>query len=535
MDAPSQAPSLPPELREIQRHLPAGEAWLVGGAVRDLLLGRPLKDLDLAVPRGGLPFARELARALGAAFVPLDEARGVARVVRERDGERLEVDVADFRAAGLEADLRARDVTINAMALSIAEPVRLVDPSGGREDLARGVVRLLGPEVLADDPLRSLRAVRLVAQLGFRLDEGSAGWIEAAAASLAGVAGERLRDELWKCLVAPAPAATLRLLDRLGLLAVVLPETAAARGEAQSAPHRHDVWEHTLAVVDRVARVAGLVERIAADGHPGEGSPSGAGLAPLPAGDREPIPGDLPGALAPYATALAGRLARPLAADRTVRGHLLLAALFHDLGKPRTRSVGEDGRIHFYGHAEAGARLAEERLLALRFALEEVAWVTRLVRHHMRPLQLKGPEPLSRRAIHRYHRAAGEVAPELCLLSIGDNLAKGGARTRSEWPLFLPRVIELLDAYFHRHDELVAPPRLLSGDEVVALAGRPPGAWVGQALRDLTEAQAVGRVADREAAERWVRRWTRTHPSEAGPGPAAVTKASPPRDDEGHG
>ena len=202
-----------------------------------------------------------------------------------------------------------------------------------------------------------------------------------------------------------------------------------------------------------------------------------------------------------------------------MRGHLLLGALFHDLGKPPTRSVGEDGRIHFYGHAEAGAELAERRLLALRFSADEVAWVTRVVRHHMRPLQLKGPAPLSRRAIHRFHRAAGEVAPELCLLSIGDNLAKGGVRTREEWPLFLPRVLELLDAWFNRHQELVAPPRLLDGDDVVALAGRPAGAWVGKALRDLVEAQAVGRVADRDTAQRFVRRWARMHPPQPPPLP----------------
>src|SRR5262245_4059512 len=147
----------PPALREIASRLPPGtEAYLVGGAVRDLLLGRPLVDLDLAVPRGALPLARRLADGLGAAFVTLDAERGVARVVWERDGRRLEVDVADFRAGDLEGDLRARDVTINAMALPLHGEYgqRLVDPAGGRDDLARRIVRLLAPAVLADDPLR---------------------------------------------------------------------------------------------------------------------------------------------------------------------------------------------------------------------------------------------------------------------------------------------------------------------------------------------------------------------------------------------
>jgi len=224
---------LPDALRELVARLPPGtEAYLVGGAVRDLLLGRPLVDLDLAVPRGAVALARRLADGLGAAFVALDEERGVARIVWERGGGRLEVDVADFRAGDLAGDLYARDLTINALAMPLdggrGATAEIVDPAGGRQDLRDGVVRLLSPAVLRDDPLRTLRAVRVAAQLGFRIDETSAAWIAEAAPLLIEAAPERVRDELWKCVVAPAPAVTLRRLDELGLLALVLPETAPA-------------------------------------------------------------------------------------------------------------------------------------------------------------------------------------------------------------------------------------------------------------------------------------------------------------------
>jgi poly(A) polymerase/tRNA nucleotidyltransferase (CCA-adding enzyme) len=509
--------ALPPALRDLVSRLPANtEAYLVGGAVRDLLLGRPLVDLDLAVPRGAVALARRLADGLGAAFVALDDQRGVARIVWEREGRRLEVDVADFRAEDLAGDLRARDLTVNAMAMPLdggrdggAAP-EIVDPAGGQADLRDGVVRLLSPAVLRDDPLRTLRAVRVAAQLGFRLDEQSEGWIREAAPLLTAAAPERVREELWKCIVAPRPAATLRRLDELGLLAIVLPEVVPAHGMEQSPPHREEVWEHSLSVVEQTGVVIALVQRLAADGdRAAAADEAGAGADPT-----------LAAALTRFAPQLAERLARPLAAGHEARGHLLLAALFHDLGKPRAKSVGEDGRIHFYGHEQAGARMAADRLTALRFAQAEVQMVSAIVRHHMRPLQLQRPTPLSLRTLHRYHRATGDVAPEVCLLSLADNLAKGEKRAHGAWPDFVARVAELLDAFFFRHDEVVAPEPLLRGGELLAELGAPPGAWTGELLRALAEAQAAGEVRTREDAVALARSWWQENRPESQPAEA---------------
>lgn len=487
---------LPPEVAEVRRHLPTGaQAWLVGGAVRDLLLGRPLQDFDLAVPARGLAIARRLADSLGAAFVPLDAERGVARVVWRRDRRTLELDVADFRAPDLSGDLTARDFTINAMAVPLSGEPRLIDPAGGREDLERGVVRLISRQALRDDPLRGLRAVRFAAQLGFTVDGTTGSWVREEAAGLRQVAGERVRDELFKALAAPGPpqgrgpgpTAAVRLLDGLGLLPHTLPELVALQELDQSAPHSEDVWEHTLSVLTRLAEVLS---------H----------LAGAEAADDEawrPVAS----ALAPFREPLAARVARQLAGDRPARGLLLLAALLHDAGKATTRSLGEDGRIHFYRHEEAGAAMAEARLQALRFAQAEVQHVAGIVRHHMRPLALNRPQPLSDRSLHRFHRATGDVAPEVCLLALADNLAKGEGRAHGDWPGFVARVGELLEAFFERHGEVVSPTPLLRGGELVRELGMVVGPAIGELLRALVEAQAAGEVRDRAEALVFAHRW----------------------------
>lgn len=479
---------LPRLLEEIRALLPRPEeTFLVGGAVRDLLLGRPVEDLDLAVASGAISLARALGDTLGGAFFPLDEERGVARVVLDRGGERFEIDVADFRAADLASDLAARDFTINALALSLGDPPELIDPHGGRGDLEAGVLRLLSPEVLRDDPLRSLRAVRFAAQLGFTLEAASRNWVRQRAADLASVSGERLRDELFAALSADA-SGTLRRLEGLELLPSVLPEAVALAGVAQSPPHRHDVWGHTLEVVACQQRLLGWLE---------------GGTEDLPAEPawrrvRERLVGSRPG--------LARRLAAPLAGARPAAGLLLMAALFHDGGKATTRSVGEDERAHFYGHEEVGARLAAQRMAALRFAQAEIQWVSAVVRHHMRPLHLQRPLPLSDRLLHRFHRATAPVGPEVCLLSLADNLAKGEGRGRGDWGSFVERVSELLDAWFLRHDQVVAPPPLVRGRDLLEELELDPGPRVGRILRRLVEAQAGGEIVTREQALTLARR-----------------------------
>ena len=224
--------------------------WVVGGAVRDSLLGRPVHDWDFAVDRDALRLARAVADTLDGAYFPLDEERRTGRVIlTEPDGARLELDFALLRGADLEADLLARDFSINALALN--DGGNLVDPTGGQADLAAGRIRVTHEGAFRDDPVRLLRAVRMEAELSTttetaRIDPQTGAWMQRDAALMALPSPERVRDEFARLLALPGAARHLQRLDECGLLDHTVPEMESLKGVAQSPPHRFDVWQHTL-------------------------------------------------------------------------------------------------------------------------------------------------------------------------------------------------------------------------------------------------------------------------------------------------
>jgi tRNA nucleotidyltransferase/poly(A) polymerase len=235
--------------------------YLVGGAVRDALLGRVSYDLDFVVPQQAIKVAFHIADVLGVPAYPLDRERDTGRVVLPDAGTVL--DVARFRGAALEADLRDRDFTINAMALpaGATSSASIVDPCGGKEDLQAGLVRLTHPGAIDDDPVRALRALRMAARFGFRLTPETAAAVAAAAPQLERVSAERVRDELLKLLQTEAPHRAVEDMADLALLPVVLPEIAALRSVAQSSPHHEPVLAHTLGVLRRLVQVEAVVVR----------------------------------------------------------------------------------------------------------------------------------------------------------------------------------------------------------------------------------------------------------------------------------
>jgi len=230
---------------------------LVGGAVRDGLLGRPLYDLDFVVDGDATALAAAVCRAFRGALVPLDPERGIARVVLRHTGRRLHLDFARRQGGDWIDDLRARDFTINAIAVD--PDGRYLDPLGGRKDLASGRLRAASETAFRDDPLRTLRAVRLVAELGVTVEPETAVWIRRDAHLLPRAAPERIRDELVRILNAPDADHHLDMLNDLRLLGQVLPETTATQGIGQSHPHQWDVWTHTRMTVAAVERVLSCI------------------------------------------------------------------------------------------------------------------------------------------------------------------------------------------------------------------------------------------------------------------------------------
>jgi poly(A) polymerase len=433
------------------------DALLVGGAVRDALLGRPTGDLDL-VTDATPDQVRELA---GDAYwarrtYPLGERFGTLGVVLA-DGTAVEV--TRYREDALQAattpgrfaeDAAHRDFTINAMAVDLASHA-LLDPLRGRSDLEKGLLRAPGSpaERLAEDPVRVLRAARFAAQLGFDIENGTADALRGATPRLAEVAVERVRDELTKLLTAPDAASGLRVLLECGALSVVLPEVAVLDGVTQPTFHDLDVLAHTIQAV---------------------------GLAP-------PTP------------------------------VLRWATLLHDVGKAPTRTVEPDGRIRFFRHAKVGARIAEDVCRRLRFSNAETAAIVHLVAEHMRLGETVFDNPRAvDRAVRKLDLRVVSAQPPRTLVTAEDAvelvLADFGATAHRADASRLRSRLEAAVAESRTrgtHTRVVSP---ISGRELMRELGIERGKKVGIAKRAIERAIENGDLApgDRDHALQIARR-----------------------------
>jgi poly(A) polymerase len=443
--------------------------WIVGGAVRDAALGREIADLDLAVAGDPKAVARAIAKELGEHAFELSAEFGTWRVVSP--AQAWQIDATALRGGGIDADLAERDFTIGAVAvpLSGGDPV---DPFAGIADLERGLLRAVGERSFVEDPLRLLRAARLASELGLEIDPATVNMARAAAPSAADPAGERQLTELRLLLGGPDPLRGLSLLDELELSAVVLPELVALRGVEQGPNHHLDVYEHTLAVLEHTLEVEADLDRFA--------------------GDR--------------AGEVAALLAEPLA-DEISRGTALrFGALFHDIGKPATRSE-RDGFVGFRGHDSEGAEIVGRICDRLRASRRLAQHLQGLTLHHLRLGFLIPEAPLSPRRVHEYLRATDPVAVDVTLLTVADRLSARGAG-----PLARP---EMVEAHLTLARQMIAaaldwrrdgpPPPLLRGDELAAELGIAPGPRLGELLAELEAAQYAGEVSDRAAALEHVR------------------------------
>ncbi|MFQ5436092.1 MAG: HDIG domain-containing metalloprotein, partial [Anaerolineae bacterium] len=424
--------------------------YLVGGAVRDALLGRVSHDLDFVTPQRAIRLAFHMADSLGVPAYALDKNRDTGRVVLAN--EKTTLDFARFRGDSLTADLQDRDFTINAIALPATAQTThsLIDPCGGAADLQAKLIRQTHAQAIANDPVRAWRALRLAAALGFELEVETAVAITNSAGLMASVSIERVRDELLKCLSTAVPHQPIQQAYQLNLLPTALPEICAMAGVAQSPPHHEPVFAHTLSVLRWMVEVETAVFTNAPLLHPALTAVRQA-LAPfagdLNAHDQDEVDGGI--------------------ANRMLRR---LAALFHDVGKPETKSVEADGRIRFLGHDKVGSQIAGRRLRRLSLSNQAIEQVKRIVAAHMRPLLLvqAGHIPPSRRAIFRFFRAAGAAGLDVCLLALADHLATyDGAGDEGEWDKLVRLTAVLLRHYFQKREETVSPPPLVDGRALI--------------------------------------------------------------------
>ena len=438
---------------ELRTVLAGERAWIVGGAVRDRLLGRPTDDFDVALEGDPERAAKALRRVVGGAAFPLSRTFGGWRVVAPGGS----ADFLPLTGGTLESDLAARDFTVNAM----AEPVAggdLVDPHGGARDLDARRLRAVGPGSLTSDPLRVMRAVRLAAELGFAVDPATLAAARAAAPGLADVSAERVFAELKRIVcVETAPAAAMRLMEDAGATAVVLPELLALRGVEQSVYHDADVHDHTLAVLEEAAG--------------------------LERDERDPRVRKVLGA--------------PLADDLTRWQGLRFAALLHDIAKPGTSGRRADGRgASFVGHDRAGSEVARAVLRRLRAAERLADHAAALTLHHLRVGFLVHEQPLQRRSVHRFLQATAPWTVDVVVFTCADRLATRGRNAERATAAHLALARELLE---HAFAAGPADP-LIRGDELARELGLAPGPRIGELLARIEEDRFAGEIATREEA-----------------------------------
>ena len=467
--AASMFQALPEEIHALGREFEAAghELALVGGPVRDAVLGRSSADLDFttsARPDDTEAILRRWNRG-GAIW---DMGREFGTLGASRDGVKVEVttyrtesyDPASRKPAvqygdTLEGDLSRRDFTVNAMAVRLPS-LQLVDPFHGLEDLSRTLLRTpVDPrQSFDDDPLRMMRAVRFVSQLGFRIEDATADAIEELAERITIVSAERVREELVRLMLGAHPRGGLELMTELGLAAHVLPELPALQLEIDEHHHHKDVYEHSLTVLDQAIDLE---------------SPVGSG----------------------------GPCERP---DLVLR----LAALMHDIGKPATRRFEPGGVVTFRFHETVGAKMTAKRMKALTFDKDTTKKVARLVELHLR-FHGYADNPWTDSAVRRYVTDAGDLLQHLHRLTRADVTTRNRRKAR-----MLSRAYDELGA---RIDHLAEQEEIgkirpdLDGNAIMELLGIPPGREVGEAYKHLLELRMEHGPLGAERAEQELRAW----------------------------
>ncbi len=437
---------------------------LTGGAVRDLLLNRTSLDLDFVVNRNALSIAEQFARRIKAAFIPLDAENDTARVVYRR---RRIFDFAGYRGKNLSEDLHKRDFTINSIAVALDDLVENrfdpVDPAGGCEDIKKKRIRTASRNNFIDDPLRTLRAFRFKAQLQFQIDEDTGRWLRQIMTAINDVSPERIVYELGLIMRTDRAAAVVEEMTSAGLLLILFPELAPMKNCPQNYFHHLKVLDHTIQVMKNLDALL-----------------------------RSPE--------APFTDPFFAKLFK----DAGRKSLLRFAALFHDAGKPETLEYRGTGRISFHKHASHSARLASQSLKRKKMSTRDVSFIKNLILLHMRPIQLLElyqSNSLTIRALHRLVKKAGELMPEMLLLSYADlNAAKGPAANPAAPGLFKKMTTAVIEQISRKIEPVIQNPKLVTGNDLINVFSLKPGPHFQKLLDAVEIARIEGTVTDRESA-----------------------------------
>jgi len=477
----------------------APETYLVGGSVRDALLGRPVLDLDLCTGQdSAAEAAAAAAKACGGVPILLDDETDTWRVAAKNPFP-FQLDISPYQGKDEAADITRRDFTINSLYVPLSEVgiafgknslavsfdrKSVKDRNKGLKDLKAGIVRMNSASVLKADPLRLLRAFRTAAELGFKIEPATLKAIKSRAKLTSNPSGERIREELRRILGADKAAQWISMMDRTGVLCALFPELKPQRTCAIRYYGKGGVLKHTLSVVERLEHFISNAEKLYPEFRQG------------------------------------------LVQLKERKATMLLAALLHDIAKPKTAQIRE-GRLRFFMHEEEGAALAEAVLERLKSSRAETRLITHIIREHLRPGNLSANTSISERAVYRFFRDMGPDAIPLLALCWADyasyvtpsvlaGLMKKGHRhppgkidfqfsknSPAKTLRHLQVVYLLLEAGVLRREE-IEPQKLVNGKDVMKVLRVEPGPKIGEILEEIRARQAEGKIRTREDALRWL-------------------------------
>ncbi|MCP4110098.1 MAG: HD domain-containing protein [Desulfobacteraceae bacterium] len=449
-------------LAPIQKDLP--DLYLVGGAVRDHILSRISKDIDL-VCHDAENVARKLASAQNATVVPFEKkADEPCFRIAARHDPGLFIDITPIRGGSVFTDLERRDFTINAIAIQVKKGGvlgHIIDPLNGADDIKHGVIRTTGPDVFTADPLRILRAVRFSAKLGFTVKDTTTALMKANASLLKDVAAERILVELIEIFKTGQSAFFVGMMDNLGILEIIFPEIMAMKGSSQNYYHHLDVWNHSLVVLEHCEYIVNHLNVFF-------GSACEKVSENLESGNRLPL--------------------------------LKLGAMLHDVGKPVTRFKNKHtGRINFHGHDREGGEIVAAIVQRLRMSRQDQEFVHTLATEHMNILRLFFNKADHDSKLLWFRKMTDNSIPAI-IMGMADIKGTSGPASDSETKeRHIRWSADMVEAYYGTIKEHLEQNDLISGKDLIA-EGMLPGPEMGSILRKVRKAQDLGRIVNREEA-----------------------------------
>ena len=439
--------------------------YLVGGYIRDILLGKTSSDIDIAVPAGhACNEAKNLADTINGYFIELDAKNKIYRVVLENKSDYI--DIADCAGENIEQDLLRRDFTINAIAYELNND-RLVDICGGQKDLENKIIKEISVNNLLDDPIRLLRAFRFRSTLGFSLSDTITQTVKIHAALLDNVAKERVNTELVKLFGGEYAVEALTEMEKLNLLEHIFPETAEIRNIPPNSHHHLGLLEHSIETVRQVQNFY-----------------------------------DNTG------TEVKEHLDEDFGAGQRRLAYLKIAAFLHDVGKPSTWQIEpETGRHRFIKHDQIGAEIILPTLRKLKFSKKHAVYIQKIIKNHIYPAGVVTSDEAGEKAYLRFYRKMENEVIDLIAIAYADRMSALGEDVTQEMiEKNINGLNKLLEGYLKLKSELKPLPKLLDGNEIMRILNIPASKELGKIIEQLKEAQMSSEVTTKEQAAEYIKK-----------------------------